>query len=258
MEKIVELSGITAGYDNQIAIRDVNLVVNESDFIGVIGPNGGGKTTLVKVMVGLLKPMKGHIIFNESLKQEAGSLIGYLPQVNRFDTKFPISVIDVVLSGLMSEKGPFYRFKNTERKLALDLLDSAGIENLKNRPIGMLSGGQMQRVFLCRAIISSPKLLILDEPNTFVDNKFEYDLYETLLKLNRHIAIMIVSHDIGTISYYVKTIACVNKLLHYHPSNIISEEQLASYGCPLQLITHGDVPHTVLQKHTHHHAQSTD
>lgn len=126
-----------------------------------------------------------------------------------------------------------------------------GIEHLFRKPVGELSGGQMQRVFLCRAIITSPKLLILDEPNTFVDNQFEADLYETLKILNERMAIMIVSHDVGTISYYVKTIACVNKYLHYHPSNIITEQQLVAYGCPIQIITHGDIPHTVLKKHNH-------
>jgi len=109
----------------------------------------------------------------------------------------------------------------------------------------------MQRVFLCRAIITSPSLLILDEPNTFVDSKFEADLYDILLELNKTMAIIVVTHDIGTISYYVKTIACVNKYLNYHPSNIITEKQLAAYGCPIQIITHGDIPHTVLKKHNH-------
>ena len=111
----------------------------------------------------------------------------------------------------------------------------------------------MQRAFLCRAIVSSPELLILDEPNTFVDNKFEHDLYEALPGLNEKMAILIVSHDVGTISSYIKTIACVNKELHYHESNIITENQLQAYNCPIQLITHGEVPHTVLKDHHHKH-----
>jgi zinc transport system ATP-binding protein len=117
--------------------------------------------------------------------------------------------------------------------------------------IGELSGGQMQKVLLARAIVASPRLLILDEPNTFVDNKFEGELYEILVQLNKDMGIIIVSHDIGTISTYIKTIACVNRGLHYHKSNQISEEQLASYNCPIKLITHGEVPHTVLKKHNH-------
>ncbi|MBE0662965.1 MAG: ABC transporter ATP-binding protein [Bacteroidales bacterium] len=251
MQKIIELIDVTAGYGQEFALKDVNLEVYDNDFIGVIGPNGGGKTTLVKLIVGLLKPTKGRIVLNQQRTDGLQNIIGYLPQVNRFDTRFPISVIDVVLSGLISEKSILFRFGKKDKEKAQALLEQMGVSHLRNRPIGELSGGQMQRVFLCRAIITSPKLLILDEPNTFVDNQFEADLYETLKQLNTQMAIMIVSHDVGTISYYVKTIACVNRFLHYHPSNIISEQQLAAYGCPIQIITHGDIPHTVLKKHNH-------
>jgi zinc transport system ATP-binding protein len=115
--------------------------------------------------------------------------------------------------------------------------------------IGQLSGGQQQKVLLCRAIIANPELLILDEPNTYVDNKFEGELYEMLKELNERMAIVMVSHDIGTITSYVKSIACVNRSLHHHHSNRITETQLAAYDCPIQLITHGRVPHTVLEKH---------
>lgn len=251
MNKIIELQDITAGYEQEIVLKDVNLTVHEKDFIGVIGPNGGGKTTLVKLMVGLLKPVKGRIMVHKQNGNDAKSIIGYLPQVNRFDIRFPISVTDVVLSGLASEKSLLKGFTKRDKEKALTLLAQMGIRELSRKPIGELSGGQMQRVFLCRAIITSPKLLILDEPNTFVDNKFEADLYQILKELNSQMAIMIVSHDVGTISYYVKTIACVNKNLHYHPSNIITEQQLAAYNCPIQIITHGDVPHTVLKTHNH-------
>lgn len=249
--KIVELIDVTAGYEQEVALKDVNLTVHNEDFVGVIGPNGGGKTTLVKIMVGLLKPIKGKIILYPKSNNGIQNIIGYLPQVNRFDIRFPIAVIDVVLSGLMSGKGLMKSYSRADKKQAQQLLDQVGIGDLVQKPIGELSGGQMQRVFLCRAIITSPRLLILDEPNTFVDNRFEADLYETLRELNKKMAIMIVSHDVGTISYYVKTIACVNKYLHYHPSNIITEQQLASYGCPIQIITHGDIPHTVLKTHNH-------
>jgi zinc transport system ATP-binding protein len=251
MSTIIELKDITAGYGNEMVLRDVNLCVSANDFIGLIGPNGGGKTTLVKILVGLLKPARGKVILHRENGNGNQQIIGYLPQINRFDVNFPISVADVVLSGLVSEKGSFANFTRSDRQKARELLDRMGVGDFYRRPIGELSGGQMQRVFLCRALITSPKLLILDEPNTFVDNRFEADLYETLKELNERMAIMIVSHDVGTISYYVKTIACINKYLHYHPSNIITEQQLAAYGCPIQIITHGDIPHTVLKKHNH-------
>ena len=248
--KLVELKAVSAGYGDELALKDVNFTVLEHDFIGVIGPNGGGKTTLVKIILGLLKPFSGTVVSANQGNQAKG-FVGYLPQMSQIDRKFPITVRDVVLSGLMSKQSHFYRYNRHEKELALDLLAEMGIAHLENKTVGELSGGQLQRVFVSRAIISSPRLLILDEPNTYVDNKFESDLYELLRNLNENMAIIIVSHDVGTISAYVKTIACVNTYLHYHESNIITEEQLASYNCPIQIITHGDVPHTVLEKHHH-------
>lgn len=253
MTPIVELKDITAGYGDEMILKNVNLSIKPNDFIGVIGPNGGGKTTLVKVILGLLKPLSGKVIAQHPKNGNGNSAIGYLPQINRTDHKFPITVLDVVLSGLAGSRNIFKRFSKQEINKAKDLLKQMGIENLKNKNIGELSGGQMQRVFLCRSIISDPELLILDEPNTFVDNKFESDLYNTLRKLNEKMAIMIVSHDVGTITYYVKTIACVNRELHYHESNKITEQQLAAYNCPIQIIAHGDVPHTILHDHDHTH-----
>lgn len=248
-ENLLELKEITAGYDGNQVLTDVYIIIKPQDFIGVIGPNGGGKTTLVRVMLGLLKPWSGKVIRNSSISE--GSGIGYLPQINNIDRKFPISVRDVIVSGLMDGNQLFKRFSQSDYQRTDQLMHEMGVYALKKKPIGELSGGQLQRVFLCRSVISSPKLLILDEPNTYVDNLFESELYEKLKLLNKSMAIIIVSHDIGMISAYVKTIACVNNHLHYHESNIISEEQLLSYNCPIKLITHGDVPHTVLGTHSH-------
>jgi len=179
--------------------------------------------------------------------------IGYLPQINQIDKKFPISVLDVVRSGKSEGQHGFSFRRKEEVQKAVSLLSEMGIEPIKHKAIGELSGGQLQRVFLCRALMSDPELLILDEPDTFVDNNFESELYEMLRELNKRMAIMLVSHDVGTISQYVKTIACVNFHLHYHPSNKISTKQLAEYNCPLQIITHGEIPHTVLKTHPHDH-----
>jgi zinc transport system ATP-binding protein len=248
MGKLLQLTNVSAGYDRDVVLRDVNFEVNDHDFIGIIGPNGGGKTTLIKLILGLLKPLQGTI---ERFGNSSGSFTGYLPQQSLIDRKFPITVLDIVLSGLMSEKTGFHRYTRDDKQKAIELLEKMGIGELSSRTSMELSGGQLQRVFISRALISSPRLLILDEPNTYVDNRFESDLYDLLGELNKSMAIMIVSHDVGTISYFVKTIACVNSYLHYHRSNIITEEQLEAYNCPLQIITHGDVPHTVLQKHDH-------
>jgi zinc transport system ATP-binding protein len=246
--KIIELKNVSAGYNGETIIEDVSLEIFRNDFIGVIGPNGAGKTTLIKTILRLITPYKGEInYFFKARKSEAP--IGYLPQVNTIDNRFPITVKDVIMSGLLSRKKLIKRFTKEEKQKADILIKQMKIEKIASKPIGELSGGQMQRVFLCRAIISDPELLILDEPNTFVDNKFESELYEILKKLNEKMAIVVVSHDIGTISTYVKTIACVNRKVHYHKSNIISQEQLDSYNCPIQLITHGHIPHTVLESH---------
>lgn len=246
MPDILELKDITAGYDHQPVLEHVNFTIREGDFIGIIGPNGGGKTTLLKVILGLLKPFSGEVIYHTS-KQ---NLFGYLPQNNRFDQRFPINVTEVVLSGLMSGKGLYKSYTRADRKKAWELLDKYGMGNYKKSPIGDLSGGQMQRVFLCRAIISSPRILILDEPTTYVDSNFEKEFYPILEELNKSLSIVMVSHDLGTICSYVKTIACVNRELHYHNSNLISPEQLQSYHCPIELITHGTIPHRVLKTHS--------
>ena len=246
--KIIGLKNVSAGYNGETIIEDVSLEIFGNDFIGVIGPNGAGKTTLIKTILRLITPYKGEInYFFKARKSEAP--IGYLPQVNTIDNRFPITVKDVIMSGLLSRKKLIKRFTKEEKQKADILIKQMKIEKIASKPIGELSGGQTQRVFLCRAIISDPELLILDEPNTFVDNKFESELYEILKKLNEKMAIVVVSHDIGTISTYVKTIACVNRKVHYHKSNIISQEQLDSYNCPIQLITHGHIPHTVLESH---------
>ncbi len=249
---LIELKGIEAGYDGEVILKNASFDIHENDFIGIIGPNGGGKTTLVKVILGLIKPRAGEVkyFFNA---QSNDQLIGYLPQTHFIDKKFPISVKDVVLSGYMNKNRMIRRFSSDEKIFAEHQMEKMGLAALRKKPIGELSGGQMQRVFLCRAIISSPKLLILDEPNNNVDNKFESDLYETLRKLNETMAIMIVSHDIGIISSYIKTIICVNRDVHYHSSNIINETQLKAYNCPILLVTHGEIPHTVLKIHDHNH-----
>jgi zinc transport system ATP-binding protein len=245
--KLVEIRDLSVHYNGLPALEKVNLEIFGNDFIGIIGPNGGGKTTLVKAILGLVKPSRGEVI-KTFARGRAGN-IGYLPQVHKVDYKFPVTVRDVVMSGLSESNNLFAGRRKVRIEKVKESLDDMGIAHLKNNSIGSLSGGERQRVMLCRSIISNPELLILDEPSSFVDNKFESDLYEKLKQLNERMAILLVSHDIGTISYYIKSIACVNKKLHYHKSNVITDEQLASYDCPIQIITHGHLPHTVLKEH---------
>ena len=247
MTKILDVVKVTAGYGPDVILKDINFEVVDNDFIGVIGTNGGGKTTLLKLLLGEIKPFQGQVNFYPSAKDE--TLFGYLPQVSDIDREFPIKVIDIALSGLMSQNGFLGGNKKQNRKKAFEMLTITGVDHLYNNSVRELSGGQLQRVFLSRALISEPRLLILDEPNTFVDNKFEKELYALLREINKRMAIIMVSHDVGTITSLVKTIACVNRNLHYHRSNKITPEQLAAYECPIQIITHGKVPHTVLLDH---------
>lgn len=247
MANLLRLEGISAGYEGDIVLNNINLAINEADFIGVIGPNGGGKTTLLKVIMGLLAPKSGKIEFNRSLI--GPNEIGYLPQMAEGDLSFPVSVRDVVLSGLMYKKRSSGRMTRKDRVRADEVLADLGISHLRARCLSELSGGELQRVYLGRALAGSPRLLLLDEPGNFIDSSFEQGFYDKLKELNSSMAIMMVSHDVGTISAYVKSFACVNRHLHYHDSGKITNDQLKSYGCPIQLIAHGDVPHTVLERH---------
>lgn len=249
MEAIVSLKKITVKYDTTIALEGASLDIYPNDFLGVIGPNGGGKTTLVKAILGAV-PYSGEVEYSPTLFERGHRLIGYLPQLSEFDKSFPISVIEVVMSGLQAEKGFFSRYTKADREKAMQLLEMAGIADIAERQISEVSGGQMQRALLCRAVILEPKLLILDEPTNFVDNKFENELYTLLHRLNEKMAIVMVSHDLGTITSVVKSIVCVNRSVHRHDSNVITAEQLENYQCPIQIISHGHVPHTVLE---HHH-----
>lgn len=247
MANLLEMNSLSASYGSSIVLKDIDFCVQENDFIGVIGPNGGGKTTLLKIILGLLKPIKGEIIFNSNLL--TGSKIGYLPQISTGDSNYPVTVTDIILSGLMMHKGIISRMTKEDRAKASKVIVELGLEGMADSTINELSGGQMQRVFLGRAIIGDPKLLLLDEPGNFVDFTFENDFYEKLKELNNRMAILMVSHDVGTISAHIKSFACVNRSLHYHPSSEISNEDLLAYGCPIQVIAHGPVPHTVLKTH---------
>ena len=246
--KLVSLHHVSVSYDKVPVLTDVDLDIWNDDFIGVIGPNGGGKTTLVKAILKAV-PYSGEVIYAPEIENRGCRRIGYLPQISEIDKSFPISVREVVLSGLQARKRLLGRYTAEDRQKADELLHTCRIEEIARKPIGTLSGGQIQRTLLCRALISDPKLLILDEPTNFVDNQFEKELYLQLKHFNEKMAIVMVSHDLGTISSYVRSIVCVNRRVHRHDSNIITAEQLHNYNCPIQIVSHGDVPHTVLAKH---------
>lgn len=254
MNPIIEIKNLSAGYDGRTVLRDVNLTIYDRDFLGIIGPNGGGKTTLIKCILGLLKPLSGEILYHSSGKETSASrpTLGYLPQYNTIDRKFPISVEEVILSGLSSQKPLLSSFKSAHREKAQAILARMGLEGLGRRAIGQLSGGQLQRALLGRAIISDPAVVILDEPSTYIDKRFEARLYELLAEINKECAIILVSHDIGTVLQQVKSIACVNETLDYHPDTGITTEWLEkNFNCPIELLGHGTLPHRILGEHHH-------
>ncbi|WP_294469719.1 metal ABC transporter ATP-binding protein [uncultured Bacteroides sp.] len=251
MKPIIEIKNLSAGYDGRTVLHDINLDIYERDFLGIIGPNGGGKTTLIKCILGLLKPTGGEIILHAPDKSQL--FLGYLPQYNTIDRKFPISVEEVILSGLSIQKSLSSRFTPEQKEKGKQIIARMGLEGLEHRSIGQLSGGQLQRALLGRAIISDPAVLILDEPSTYIDKRFEARLYELLAEINKECAIILVSHDIGTVLQQVKSIACVNETLDYHPDTGVTTEWLErNFNCPIELLGHGTLPHRILGEHHHH------
>lgn len=249
---IIQLEDIYAAYEGKVVLKNVNLKVYDKDFLGVIGPNGGGKTTLIKIILGLIKPQKGVIRFFRDRKEVPSITMGYLPQYNSIDKKFPISIYEVILSGLSGQKPLLRNFNREQGEQVQTILIKMGLKGLENRPIGQLSGGQLQRALLGRAIVSDPDVVILDEPNTYIDKRFEAKLYELLEEINKERAIILVSHDIGTVLQNVQTIACVNETVDYHSDTEISSQWLEThFGCPIELLGHGNLPHRVLKNHVH-------
>ena len=210
-QPLVKLSRVAGGYGGKTVIRDVSLEVFPNDFLGIVGPNGGGKTTLVKLMTGLLKPTSGEIEYGLH-----GQLrIGYLPQYAAVDRKFPISVFETILSGLHGMKSPLRPFTEAHREQARRTVARMGLEGLEERPVGELSGGQLRRVLLGRTLVSEPHVLILDEPNAYIDRRSETGLYTLLKEINGQCAVVMVSHDMRAVEKYAKNIAFVDGTLTY-------------------------------------------
>ncbi|MDR1631924.1 MAG: ATP-binding cassette domain-containing protein [Dysgonamonadaceae bacterium] len=206
---LVDIQNITVGYDENIVLKNVSLKIYKQDFLGIVGPNGGGKTTLVKTILGLLKPVSGTIVF---LDKEVKNRIGYMPQIHLIDRKFPILASEVIESGLMAAKN---KSKSGKKEKVGAIIREMEIENISQKAIGELSGGQLQRVLLARAIVNEPELLILDEPNSYVDKRFETNFYRILKEINQRTAIVLVSHDMETVLSNAKNLAIVEETLDY-------------------------------------------
>lgn len=249
--KSVSIQGLWVCRGGHPVLEEINLEIDRGDFLGLIGPNGGGKSTLLKAMLGLIEPDRGSVrIFGVSPK-EARMRVGYLPQKATFDQSFPVRVLDVVLMGRFMRAGLLRRYSREDLAAARHALEAVGMAHLQGREIGELSGGEQQRVFVARSIVSDPELLLLDEPTAGVDVSQQTEFYDLLSRLNSRMntTIVLVSHDVTAISRHVNKIACLNQRLYYHGSGELTPEDIErAYGCPVEMIAHG-TPHRVLREH---------
>jgi zinc transport system ATP-binding protein len=245
----IDMKGVCFSYDGTPVLQDVTLTLKQGDFLAILGPNGGGKTTLLKLLLGLLKPDRGEIRVLGEPPHDAKSRVGYVPQNSDFNTTFPVSVLDVALMGRLSRGRIGRRYSRDDRSKVEAILKKTGMWDNRHAPIGSLSGGQRQRVFIARALATEPEILFLDEPTASVDPDFETDLFEFLRELNQKVTMVIITHDVGVISRHVKSVACVNRTLIFHEEGQITPKMLdMAYHCPVDLIAHG-IPHRVLPAH---------
>ncbi len=249
-KELVKLENVWVQHDSVPVLEAINLSIKSNDFLGIIGPNGGGKTTLLKVIMGLIKPSRGRVTVLGMSPERGRKYIGYISQITLFDHDFPINVFEVVLMGRYNKSGLFQRYNEEDRKAAIEALKTVEMLDYKDRQVGRLSGGEQQRVFIARALATNPELLLLDEPTASIDPNMQAEFYELLDKLKENMAIVLVSHDVSAVSIYVNEIACLNRQLFYHGSKEVSADELEkAYHCPIQLIAHGTVPHRVLKEH---------
>ena len=236
---VVEMRDVHFSYDSDSTLENVNFIIEEKDFLAVIGPNGGGKTTLIKLMLGFLTPSRGAVrVFGHEPK-EMVRRIGYVPQFAVFDRDFPIQVRDVVLGGLIGPRSLFPWRPAADVARVMEALRSVGIENLSGRIFGTLSGGQKQRVLIARALVSEPAILVLDEPTASVDNNIEKDIYELFHQLNKKLTIILVTHDLGFVSPYINRVACVNRQVRIHnPSDVTGDIIAETYHSHMNIIQH--------------------
>lgn len=249
MTEVIKISNLWAGYQQKTVLEDINLTVKKLDFIGLIGPNGGGKTTLLKVLLGLIKPFQGEVKIMDYSVEKGRKYLGYVPQLLDFDRHFPLLVKDVVAMGRLSKSRIFQRYNPHDWQIVNDSLTQVGMLHLSHRPIGQLSGGERQRVYIARALATKPQILLLDEPTANVDSKIQNNIYDLLKELNQFMTIIMISHDLGAVSAYVKSIGCLNRRLFHHGDKLVTHEMIEqTYQCPIDLIAHG-IPHRVLPEH---------
>lgn len=234
MEPVIELEHLSFAYQDQPVLREVSVKINPGEFVGIIGPNGGGKTTLLKLILGFLNPTSGVLKVFGTAPRSSLSRIAYVPQTVRFDKQFPISVLEVVLQGRLSHLSWYGKYREEDKKAALDALEAVGVSDLQNRAFGTLSGGQAQRTLIARALASNPELLLLDEPTASVDPQTQAEIYSLLQNLCGKITILMVTHDLGVAIEHVQKIVCVqNTVMLLTPQEVCEHFAIGLYHPPL-------------------------
>jgi len=237
MKPNIEIDNLSFSYKNNPVLTQVTMKVFPGEFIGIIGPNGGGKTTLLKLIMGFLKPTQGKItVFGEAPGARPGkqSKLAYVPQSARFDREFPISVMEVVLSGLLSQLPWYGSFRSSDKQAALDALKLVGMEGFSHLTFGTLSGGQAQRVLIARALVSHPQILLLDEPTASVDSKAEADIYALLKKLKGQMTILMVTHDLNAaVNQVERLISVQGRIQSLKAEEVCEHFAMGLYHTPL-------------------------
>jgi zinc transport system ATP-binding protein len=237
---MINLQNLSFAYPNSPPVlENINLSIEKGEFLGIVGPNGGGKTTLLKLILGLLKPTQGIVLIKDSLPQKGREFIGYVPQFANFSRDYPISVMQAILLGRLGKTKRFFGYSKTDYQIADRVMKETYLTELKHRVLNTLSGGQLQRVLIARALACEPEILILDEPTANIDMRVEEDIFDLLKELNQRLTIVVVSHDIGFISSYVSKVACLNKTLICHSTEALTPHLIQNlYANPIHAIQH--------------------
>jgi zinc transport system ATP-binding protein len=243
-DPIVAFEDVSFRYRDYPVLEDVNLKIQPKEFAWIVGPNGGGKTTLVKLMLGLYKPATGRITVFGTSPVNARPRIGYMPQHAHLDLNFPVTVLDVALMGCIGNKVKAGPFSTSERKSAFRALEAVGLKSLMRRALSELSGGEQRRLLIARALACDPQMLVLDEPTANLDRKVERELFDILRRLNQQLTIVMVSHDPAFVSDFVEQVICVNRTVAVHPTAAMQGDSILElYGTPRRIVRHDKQHH---------------
>lgn len=239
MSALITLKDVSFSYDERPIVDGVNLSLNERDFLGIVGPNGGGKSTLLKLILGLLTPNSGEITVFGKQPKLARTRLGYVPQFATFDSAFPITVLDTVLQGRLGKTRSLLGYSKLDHEIAQRAMIETDVDSLQKRAMTALSGGQRQRVLIARALACEPEILLLDEPTANIDPHHGETIFELLHRLHERITMIMISHDVGFVSRSVTRVACLNRTLVCHATSPVDSNSINHlYSGPVNVIHH--------------------